>query len=144
LDAFVKLSEYKLLLVGSCCESKIVKNMKHISNIKTLGFVDDSQKIQLLESVSGLILCSSYEGCGVPVLEMLATGGRCIISNGGALKEFQGVNFVKCNSKLEDIVKAVRSFKALDFDQAEALQYLDKYGISSFDNAISKLLKRCI
>ena len=143
LNAFVALPEYKLLLVGSCCESDIVGSFKHVSNIKCLGFVEEKDKLLLLESVSGLILCSSYEGCGVPVLEMLASGGRCIISDGGALKEFQGVNFSKCRGKAEDIEKAVRSFGALGFDQNEAVQYLDNYGIKSFDDAISSLLVLC-
>lgn len=55
-----------------------------------LGFVSESDKIDLMRRCSYFVFPSLYEGFGFPVLEALAVGSPVITSNRGSLKDVAG------------------------------------------------------
>ena len=94
--AISKITNYKLVFVGPFDKRytprllKIIDelNLKHICIWK--GWVDDDEKLLLLNQCHGLIIASLWEGFGLPALEAMACGTPVIASNKGALPEVMG------------------------------------------------------
>ena len=60
------------------------------SRVKFLGYVEDSELINLYKTAGALVMPSKYEGFGLPVLEAMAHGLPVAVSNRGALPEVVG------------------------------------------------------
>lgn len=59
-------------------------------NVIYLGFVDDSDRVALMQSAALFAFPSRYEGFGFPVLEAMAAGAPVITSREGSLAEVAG------------------------------------------------------
>ena len=93
-DAFPTL---RLKIAGSANPSDAVDSMwaakqsaRHGSRIDILGYVSPAEKRDLLEGATGLVMASSHEGFGFPILEAFSTGVPVIATNGGAMAEVAG------------------------------------------------------
>ncbi len=63
---------------------------QHFTDVLFTGYLEESQKKQLLAAAELMIYPSLEEGFGIPVLEAMASGIPVIASNGGALPEIVG------------------------------------------------------
>ena len=91
-----KINDYKLVFVGSFDKRytpnliRIIDelNLRHLCVWK--GWIDDDEKLLLLNECKALIIASLWEGFGLPALEAMACGTPVIASDRGALPEVLG------------------------------------------------------
>ena len=94
--AYAKINDYKLVFVGPFDKRytpSLVKlidkyNLQHLCIWK--GWIDDDEKLSLLNECHALIIVSLWEGFGLPALEAMACGTPVIASDRGALPEILG------------------------------------------------------
>ncbi|MBW3041106.1 glycosyltransferase family 4 protein [Prochlorococcus marinus] len=94
--SLAKIHNYKLVFVGPFDRRYTPRLMKIIEelNLKHLcvwkGWIDDEEKLLLLNECQALIIVSLWEGFGLPALEAMACGTPVIGSDRGALPEIIG------------------------------------------------------
>ncbi len=94
--AYSKIDNYKLIFVGPFDKRytpslvRLIKdlNLTHLSEWR--DWIDDDEKLSLLNECQALIIASLWEGFGLPALEAMACGTPVIASNRGALPEVLG------------------------------------------------------
>ncbi len=94
--SFAKINDYKLIFVGSYDKRYTPKlleiiddlNIRHLCEWK--GWINDEEKLLLLNQCQALIIASLWEGFGLPALEAMACGTPVIASERGALPEVIG------------------------------------------------------
>ncbi|WP_269604066.1 glycosyltransferase family 4 protein [Prochlorococcus marinus] len=94
--AYAKINNYKLIFVGPFDKRytpSLIKlideyNLGHLCIWK--GWIDDDEKLSLLNECQALIIASLWEGFGLPALEAMACGTPVIASEIGALREVMG------------------------------------------------------
>ena len=94
--AYAKINDYKLIFVGPFDKRhtpSLIKlideyNLRHLCIWK--GWIDDDEKVSLLNECQALIIASLWEGFGLPALEAMACGTPVIASERGALPEVLG------------------------------------------------------
>ena len=91
--AYAKINNYKLIFVGPFDKRHTPDliqlidqlNLRHLCVWK--GWVEDDEKLSLLNECHALIIASLWEGFGLPALEAMACGTPVIASDRGALPE---------------------------------------------------------
>ena len=94
--AYAKINDYKLIFVGPFDKrytpslTKLIDkyNIRHLCVWK--GWIDDDEKLSLLNECHALIIASLWEGFGLPALEAMACGTPVIASDRGSLGEVLG------------------------------------------------------
>ncbi len=94
--SFAKINDYKLVFVGPFDKRytpRLLKmiddlNLRHLCEWK--GWIDDNEKLLLLNQCQALVIASLWEGFGLPALEAMACGTPVIASERGALPEVIG------------------------------------------------------
>src|SRR3990172_7562616 len=97
IEAFskIRVKDIDLVLVGKpgWLYDEIYKAPKKFGvedRVKFLGYVPINELPALYSGASGLALVSLYEGFGLPVLEAMAAGCPCLVSNQSSLPEVAG------------------------------------------------------
>ena len=67
-----------------------LKSLQKISNVVLLGYVSDGEVKALMKNCKAFIFPSYYEGFGIPPLEALSCGAKCIVSRAACLPEIYG------------------------------------------------------
>ena len=94
--SLAKIKDYKLVFVGAFDRRYTPSLLKIIDelNIRHLcvwkGWIDDDEKLLLLNECQALIIASLWEGFGLPALEAMACATPVIASERGALPEVIG------------------------------------------------------
>ncbi len=94
--AHSKINDYKLIFVGPFDKRhtpsliKLTRDYKLSHLCVWKGWIDDAEKISLLNECHALIIASLWEGFGLPALEAMACGTPVIASERGALPEVMG------------------------------------------------------
>ena len=135
---FAKINNYKLVFVGSFDKRytpKLIKiveelNLRHLCVWK--GWIDDQEKLLLLNECQALIIASLWEGFGLPALEAMACGTPVIASDRGALPEVVGdYGYLVDPFSIESIASAMKAVindkksleKALELGPARAASF---------------------
>tara|TARA_B100000965_G_scaffold406077_1_gene443029 strand:- start:2024 stop:3088 length:1065 start_codon:yes stop_codon:yes gene_type:complete len=114
--SFAKINNFKLVFVGPFDKRhtpsliKIIDELglRHLCVWK--GWVDDKEKLLLLNECQALIIASLWEGFGLPALEAMACGTPVIASQIGALPEVLGrYGYLVNPFNIESIAFAMRS-----------------------------------
>lgn len=89
-----RLPSARLILAGGCYEKKLMYGYERLveesglcQNVTFAGFVSDEQAVSMLNSSRIFVLPSVEEGFGLAVVEAMAVGLPCILSDIPALKE---------------------------------------------------------
>ena len=94
--SLANLQEYKLVFVGAFDQRYTPSLLKLIDDLNLghlciwKGWIDDREKLLLLNECQALIIASLWEGFGLPALEAMACGAPVIASDNGALPEVIG------------------------------------------------------
>jgi len=91
--SYAKINDYQLIFVGPFDKRytpSLIKlidelNLRHLCVWK--GWIDEDEKLSLLNECHALIIASLWEGFGLPALEAMACGTPVIASDRGALPE---------------------------------------------------------
>ena len=114
--AYAKINDYKLIFVGPFDKRytptliKLIQNcnISHLCVWK--GWIDDAEKLSLLNECHALIIASLWEGFGLPALEAMACGTPVIASERGALPEVMGDYGYLINPfKIQSIASAMKA-----------------------------------
>jgi glycosyltransferase involved in cell wall biosynthesis len=73
--------------------------IKRAENVKMLGYVEEDEKIALLQGAQLFLFPSLYEGFGLPPLEAMACGTPVLCSNSSSLPEVCGQAVLYANPK---------------------------------------------
>lgn len=92
-------------------------------NFKYMGFVSQEEKIKLLQQCKALIMPSSYEGFGIPVIEGHIIGCPVLIANNSSLTElaickeqlFETFDYNELADRFDSIDHIKDSYKDCDF-----------------------------
>jgi len=110
-----KLPSAKLLLVGGYESdrdqqllSTIINKLKLNDNVIVTGFVEDKEIVRLLNSSKIFVSLSIYEGFGLSVLEAMACGIPCIVSDLQVFRELHnGIPFYVNTRNLASIASTL-------------------------------------
>lgn len=64
-----------------------ITSSKYCNDIKTLGFIDDQAKFELMKRADVFVFPTLYEGFGIPVLEAQSVGCSVVASNNSSIPE---------------------------------------------------------
>ncbi len=157
IEAFELLKEryqtpHELVLVGKpgYGYERIVRRARtsaHASEIKSLGYVSETEKWNLLSGAAVFVFPSLYEGFGIPVLEAQAAGVPVVTSNLSSLPEVGGEGVVYVDpSSPESIASGIERILSDEaFKNAiieKATQNLSRFGWASCAREIARLLMR--
>ncbi len=91
-----KIKDYRLVFIGSFDKRYTPRLIKLIDSLNLRnscvwkGWIDDDEKLSLLNECQAVIIASLWEGFGLPALEAMACGTPVIASERGALPEVLG------------------------------------------------------
>ena len=105
------------------------------TNILYTGYVSDSEAKALMKNAMVFLQPSLYEGFGLPPMEAMSTGTRCIVAKAGALPEIYGdsVWYINPYSSEHEYIDMIMFEKTGNLNDV-----LDKY---SWDKSGRKLVK---
>ncbi len=148
-----KINDYKLVFVGSYDRRytpsliKIIDelNIGHLCVWK--GWINDHEKLLLLNECHALIIASLWEGFGLPALEAMACGTPVIASEIGALPEVLGkygylVNPFNIESIASAMNAVIKDKKCFDKALQEGPQIAASFNWFDTAREIEKIIKK--
>lgn len=145
IEAFAKMPEEKLLIIGNgpeCNKLKVISNKLKIKNIKFLGNVSDSELAGYYANCKALIF-PQEEDFGITPLEAMASGRPVIaLRAGGALETVkEGETGVFFNEQSpESLIEAIKNFKDLKFNSQEIKRHSEKFEKGIFKNKMMEFV----
>ena len=150
--ALAKINNYKLVFVGSFDQRftpslmKLIDqlNLRHLCEWK--GWIDDDEKLLLLNECHALILASLWEGFGLPALEAMACGTPVIASERGAIPEVVGefghlVNPFDLESIASAMVEVIKDKKCFDKALQEGPARAESFNWFDTARSIEKIIE---
>lgn len=148
VQAFAQVPERHLVVAGSGPELNRLKEMaKGLSNVDILGFVDESQKIELLARARAFVF-AAHEDFGIAPVEAQAYGTPIIAyGRGGALETVvegqTGVFFEK--QTVESLLQGIRVFEQMEhaFDPNAIRSHARTFGKEIFQRRFKTVVEEC-
>ncbi|MFJ4029162.1 glycosyltransferase family 4 protein [Paenarthrobacter sp. NPDC089989] len=118
------------------------------AGVEHLGFVDDDERVALMQHATLFAFPSLYEGFGFPVLEALAAGTPVICSDRGSLKEVAGPSLLFEDTDAESITRgiadALGSSTALDDVRRTGLEWVRQFSWDASVDAHTTVYERVL
>ncbi|KUM35538.1 hypothetical protein AR689_16105 [Arthrobacter sp. EpRS71] len=118
------------------------------SDVLNLGFVDDDERVALMQHAELFAFPSLYEGFGFPVLEALAAGTPVICSDRGSLKEVAGPSLIfegtDAGSLAQGIAGALTDPVALESVRAAGPAWAQRFSWNSSVEAHTAVYERVL
>ncbi|MCX8008889.1 MAG: glycosyltransferase family 4 protein [Patescibacteria group bacterium] len=152
----IKYIDMPLVLVGKSFFDKslresieidtIIKSEQLQKKIIKLGFVD-IHDLRALYSLARITLCISFaEGFGFSLVESMACGTPCVVSNCSSLVEIAGPSIRVNPWSIDDIVEGIR--RALSMDKSiegqKAIRWVKKFSWEDVANKTIHVYRRVI
>lgn len=132
-EVCLKFPQIKLFIAGNGEVDevkKLIEDLNLDNNIEVLGWIDDTEKIELLKMVGTVILPSYNEGLPMTILEGMAAGKVILSTTVGAIPEVinQNKNGILIEpGNVGDLVKSIETILIDDeFNNICALNNLNK------------------
>ncbi len=146
ISTFNKISNVKLVIVGSVIESKLnyfskLKKMAN-RNITFINNVDDKKLSELYSHATCIIQTSENEDFGLVPVEAMASGKPCIAVNEGGFRETitEKTGLLIDKPYAENLARAVESFDEKKFKKKDMLKRAEYFS----DTVFAKKLKAII
>lgn len=143
VEAFTKMPEYKLIVIGSGPEKAKIKSIL-TPNIEFLGY-QEFQKLRYYMQNAEAFVFAAEEDFGIIVIEAMACGTPVIAFNKGGTAETvinnkTGIHFN--NQSVDDIIEAVKHFKIVrdSLNPKEISEYAKQFSRSIFEENIKKYI----
>jgi len=119
------LRDHQLVLIGDrgWKDQAIAELLKNQERIRPLGFVDDDSLSALYSGADALVLPSTYEGFGMPVLEARACGTRVVTTDIPELREAGGHDAIYVPPTVDGIRDGI--LRALKSDRPKPLDNME-------------------
>lgn len=147
-----KIRDFKLVIAGK--KSGDYEAARHLAmasvyteQVVFLGYVTESEKRYLYDNCSAVVLVSTYEGFGMPIVEGIAAKKPIITSNCSSMKEIgQGIATFVDPESIDSITQAMRRayMGECEVDHAEYTRRLRKYSFDSVSDIIDAAILDCI
>lgn len=135
IEAFKKMPDKKLIIVGSGPEEKKLKSLAQgKGNIEFKGEVNQSEKIKMLQKAKAFIF-AAYEDFGLVTVEAQAAGTPVIAYGlGGSLETVKegktGIFFKK--QGVESLMESIKKFEKISFKKRDLLENSKKFSKERF------------
>ena len=148
-DTFLALAkampEFTFIHIGNISVPQFQRDCYQISNIRTLGYVENMSEIfsEILNESKIILLPSIKESFGVSILEGCLHGCVPVVSNCYSLPEITGAQGKICEvGKAESYSKAIYEILSHNND-AQKIQdyYLEKFHLAKRKESLSKVLR---
>jgi glycosyltransferase involved in cell wall biosynthesis len=152
LDAFKKIPEQKLIIVGSYEQSKsFLKEKKYLEsilpkNVEVIHWAEDKTLIELYSKCKGFITTAKDEDFGMTAIEAMAAGKPVIAPNEGGYKEsvIEGkTGFLIEDINEDNLAEAIKNVsgeleKNPDKYKNNCIKQAKKFNITNFINQIKE------
>jgi len=142
-EAFSKMPDKKLIIIGSGPEEKKIKSVS-LKNIEILPHQDQSSIKQFMQKARAFVFAAD-EDFGIVVVEAMACGTPVIAWNGGGTKESvingkTGILFPKQN--IDSIVNSVTEFEKIEnnLDSQIIRNHSEKFSRTNFEKSICEFV----
>lgn len=138
LDIAKKHLKYRFLIAGNA-DSRVMKgdyNKEDFKNVSFLGYLKDEELKCLMKHCKGFIFPSFYEGFGIPPLEAMSVGAKCIVSRVSCMPEIFGnsVYWIDPSDIDVDLDELLKS------EIENGVEILKKYRYDNFAQQLHKML----
>jgi glycosyltransferase involved in cell wall biosynthesis len=129
----VRATGLELVIIGRPAWNydEILKEIEASSWVTHLGFVDETDKVAMMQRCEAFLFPSHYEGFGFPVLEALAAGAPVICSERGSLAEVAGPSMrlsdLDAESMAEQIATHLADTAAMQTCRAEGAAWARRF-----------------
>lgn len=143
IEAF-KESGRQLIVAGDGADrSRLEGIAKGAANISFVGYVDEAQKIKLLQEAKGFVF-ANIEDFGIAPVEAMAAGTGVIALRGGGLNETvvdpkTGIFFD--NPNVQSLNTALSKYEKTSFQSSELINQAKKFSDKSFLRNIDKFVQ---
>jgi len=127
--ALTLLKNDKLVLVGKAAKESIdikkeIETLGIANRVTLTGYVDEKEKVRLLNKAKVYVQPSIYEGFGLPVLEAMACGTPVICGQNSSLPEIAGDAATYADvSDPNDLAEKIRKIKLSGKEISQALKF---------------------
>lgn len=133
VKAFNKMKNKKLIVVGDGEELEKIQKIA-APNVSVLGYQKEATLIELMQKAKGFVY-AAIEDFGIVPIEAMACGTPVIALNKGATAEtvedgVTGVHFER--QTIEDVVKALKRFETIKFDNVAISKKAQFYSTDRF------------
>ena len=146
IEAFNKMPDKKLVVVGSVLDSKLsyLKELKSMAN-KNITFrinVKDKELIDLYSHAEAVIQTSVKEDFGLIPVEAMASGKPCIAVNEGGFKETidKKTGILIDEPYAENLINTVRIFKKFKFKKKDLISRSKQFSSDIFIRKLKKII----
>ncbi len=141
VDAFTKMPDKKLIVIGSGPEKEKLK-MKAGANIEFAGFLDADSMVKYMQEARAFVFAAE-EDFGIVPLEALSCGTPVIALNKGGTAETirDGITGIHFNEQTaEDLIDGVTRFEEKHdaFDPKKLHEYAEQFDRSVFEDRMKK------
>lgn len=144
VKAFAELNK-ELIVIGDGPQRKELEKTAG-ENTKLAGFVDEEEKIKLLQEAKGFVFAAE-EDFGIVMVEALAAGTPVIAYNKGGAQEIieNNKNGILFNEQtVEGIKKAIDAFEKVNFNPETVCTSANKFSPDNFRKEVLKAVEEVI
>lgn len=147
--AFNDLDE-RLLIAGDGPERDRLENLAQ-DNVEFLGFVDETEKRQLLSSAKAFVFNGRDEDFGIAPIEALASGTPLLGVKEG-MTQFQviegknGYRHTRSGSAGPSLTDTIQRFESegVEWSESEIAAFADRFSIEAFHNGIREAVAEAV
>lgn len=144
VEAFKKMPEYKLIIIGSGDEEGKLKRLaRGCENISFLGFVDGNVKFDWIKKAKAVIHLP-FEDFGIVPVEAMVVGTPVIGLNAGGTREtvINEVTGILLNEiSVENVIDAVKQIAKMEISAERCKNRAEEFGFENFKKQLLKIVE---
>ncbi|MCX7998791.1 MAG: glycosyltransferase [Leptospiraceae bacterium] len=145
IEAFKKLQDEKLIIVGSSCNNKYLAKLKRGApkNVEFRINVSEEELIELYAKCKATIQTSKGEHFGLVPVESMASGKPCIAVNEGGFRETiidQKTGILINEPYVDNLIKVIREIDSYHFDPKALVKHAQRFSLERFVDEFKRVI----